>query len=78
MTLHIVKKEELQRKIGQRIIKLRESKGWSQADLGRACNKERQAIEKIENGKVNPTSFSLYEVAKAMGVHIKDLVDFKI
>ena len=73
-----VTKEDLQRKIGLRVIKLREAKGWSQADLARACDKDRQAIEKIENGKVNPTSYSLYEVAKALGVHIRDLFDFKM
>jgi transcriptional regulator with XRE-family HTH domain len=55
-----VKKEQLQKKIGQRIIQLREEKGWSQADLARACNKDRQAIEIIENGKVNPTPCICY------------------
>ena len=63
-----MKKEELQKKIGLRIIDLREQKGWSQADLARACNKDRQAIEKIESGKVNATIFSLYEISIALGV----------
>lgn len=57
-------KEQLQKTVGQRIIFLREQKGWSQSDLARACNKDRQAIEIIENGKVNPTIYSLYEIAK--------------
>lgn len=70
----LVKKEQLQKKIGQRIIGLREKKGWSQSDLARACNKDRQAIEIIENGKVNPTIFSLYEIAKALEVELGDLV----
>lgn len=76
--LIVVKKEDLNKKIGQRVIKLREAKGWTQAELARICGKERQAMEKIENGKVNPTAYSLYEVAKALGVTIKDLVDFKM
>lgn len=70
-----VKKEQLQKKIGQRIILLREEKGWSQADLARACNKDRQAIEIIENGKVNPTIFSLFEIAKALEVSLSSLVE---
>jgi transcriptional regulator with XRE-family HTH domain len=69
-----VKKEQLQKKIGQRIIDLRSQKGWSQSDLARACNKDRQAIEKIENGKVNPTAFSLYEIAKALQISLSELV----
>ena len=69
-------KEELKTKIGQRIIELRTQKGWSQSDLARACNKDRQAIEKLENGKVNPTLYSLWEVSEALGVSLKKLVDF--
>lgn len=74
--IYFVNKEELKKKIGQRIIELRSLKGWSQADLARACNKDRQAIEKIENGKVNPTVYSLLEVANALGVTLKELFNF--
>ena len=49
-------KEQLKKKVGQRIVELRSQKGWSQSDLARACNKDRQALEKLENGKVNPTN----------------------
>jgi len=73
-----VKKTDLNKKIGQRIIDLREKKGWSQSDLARACNKDRQAIEKLENGKVNPTLYSLYEIAKALEVSLSTVIDLKI
>lgn len=69
-------KDELKRKIGQRIIELRTQKGWSQSDLARACNKDRQAMEKLENGKVNPTLYSLFEISEALGVTLGKLVDF--
>ena len=69
-------KEQLKKKIGQRIVELRTKKDWSQSDLARACNRDRQAIEKLENGKVNPTLFSLLEIAKALDVSLKDLVIF--
>ncbi len=75
MHIRFVKKEQLQNKLGQRIIDLRTEKGWSQSDLARACNKDRQAIEKIENGKVNATAFSLYEIAKALQISLSELVD---
>jgi len=71
-----VTKDELKSKIGKRIIELRSQKGWSQSDLARACNKDRQAIEKLENGKVNPTLYSLYEVASALGISIQKVVNF--
>ncbi len=69
-------KDELKKKIGQRIVELRTQKGWSQSDLARACHKDRQAMEKLENGKVNPTLYSLLEISKALGVPLKKLVDF--
>ena len=72
-----VTKEKLKKEIGKKIKFLREQKGWSQSDLARACEKDRQAIEKIENGKVNPTVFSLLEISKALSVPLSELVTFK-
>lgn len=68
-------RDELKRKIGQRIVELRTQKGWSQSDLARACGKDRQAIEKLENGKVNSTVYTLLEVAEALGVSLSKLVE---
>ena len=70
-----MKKEDLQIKIGKRIIEMRTKKGWTQADLARACEKDRQAIEKIENGKVNVTIYSLMEIAEALEVSLMKIVD---
>lgn len=69
-------KEQLKKKVGQRIVELRSQKGWSQSDLARACNKDRQALEKLENGKVNPTIYSLLEISKALEVPLEMLVKF--
>jgi len=71
-----VTKEELKTQIGLRIIALRREKGWSQSDLARACDKDRQAIEKLENGRVNPTIYSLLEIATALELPLIRLVDF--
>ncbi|WP_294272053.1 helix-turn-helix transcriptional regulator [uncultured Chryseobacterium sp.] len=67
-------RDQLKRALGARIIELREQKGWSQSDLARACNKDRQAIEKLENGKVNPTLYTLLELANALGISLPELV----
>lgn len=69
-------KDELKKKIGRRVVELRKQKGWSQSDLARACNKDRQAMEKLENGKVNPTLYSLLELSEVMGVSLPHLVKF--
>ncbi|MBD1263118.1 helix-turn-helix transcriptional regulator [Maribacter polysiphoniae] len=69
-------KDQLKKKIGNRIVDLRIQKGWNQSDLARACGKDRQAIEKIENGKVNPTIYSLYEISRALEVSLYKLLNF--
>lgn len=74
--IYLVTKERLKRLIGQRIVELRTKKGWSQADLARASGKDRQAIEKLENGKVNPTIYSLQEMADVLGVSLSALLNF--
>lgn len=68
-----MKKEELAKKIGNRIIHLREKKGWKQIDLARACVKDPQTIERIESGNTNPTLYTLYEVATALEVQLVEL-----
>lgn len=69
-------KIELQKIVGQRIVKLRMQKGWSQSDLARACNKDRQSIERMENGKVAPSLYSLYEISLALDVAMSELIVF--
>lgn len=68
-------RDKLKRELGKRIVELREQKGWSQSDLARACNKDRQAIEKLENGKVNPTLYTLFEIANTLEISLSKLVD---
>lgn len=68
-------KDELKIAIGKKIIELRTLKSWSQSDLARACNKDRQTIEVLENGKVNPTIFRLYEVAQGLEVPLSELLN---
>jgi transcriptional regulator with XRE-family HTH domain len=48
-------------------------KGMTQADLARECLKDRQAIERIESGRTNPTLKTLYEIAQALEVPLMEL-----
>lgn len=71
-----MEKKEFLLKLGQNIKKLRKEKGINQSELARLCDKDRQAIERIENGKVNPTAYILYQIAKGLNVDLKTLMDF--
>jgi putative transcriptional regulator len=70
-----IDKATFAKKIGKRIIFLRKQKGWSQSELARQCEKDRQAIERIENGKTVPNTFTLYEIAKALNVNVCQLLN---
>lgn len=72
------KKEILQKKLGKRIADLRDLRGINQTELGIRCNKDRQSISRLENGKVNPSFFYLFQVATALEVNLKDIFDFDL
>jgi len=71
-----MQKADFLKKLGQHIVSIRESKGLTQSDLAHLCFKERQSIERVENGKTNPTAFYLYEISLALNISLKELLDF--
>lgn len=75
--LAYMQKEIFLKKLGKNIVHLRKEKGMTQSDLAHACFKERQSIERVENGKTNPTSFYLHEIAMALDIPLSRLLDFE-
>lgn len=69
-------KQELSIKIGNRIKQLRKDRNISQAELGRMCERDKQHIELIENHKVSANTYTLYTIAVALGIDLKELFDF--
>lgn len=72
-----MKKEQLQKIIGNRIRLMRESKGVSQQVLAAMCNFEKGNMSRIEAGRTNPTIITLYKISQALGIKVTDLVDFE-
>ena len=71
-----MEKKQFLKHLGKQIIKAREKKGWSQAELARNCFKDRQSIERLENGKINCSAYYLYEVAEGLETSLKELINF--
>jgi len=71
-----MQKEVFLKKLGANIVKIRKSKGINQSELANLCFKERQSIERVENGKTNPTSYYLHELAQALDISLSDLLNF--
>lgn len=52
----------------EKIIKLREERGWSQAELARRINMNNTALNKVEKGTRKLSSSELSELASAFNV----------
>ena len=61
-------------RIGQRIAKLRVSKDLSQRKLADLANIPFASLNSIENGAKNPTVNTLYAIADALEVPLKELL----
>ena len=72
-----MKKEEIQKIVGNRIKSLRESKGISQQVLAAMCNFEKGNMSRIEAGRTNPTLTTLYKISQALEIKITDIVGFE-
>ena len=70
-------KEQLLIRIGNQVKYLRLQQGISQVELGLRCDppKNKQSIERIENGKINTSIFGLYEISFALNVPIEMLFE---
>lgn len=69
-----VEKSEILKAVGKKIKELRESKGLSQVDLVGEIegNIDTTNISRIESGRTNPTLYTLYRIASALEVDIKE------
>ena len=62
--------------LGKNIRQQREKKGISQEELGKLAKFHRTYIGMIERGEKNITIFNLRKLAQALGVQVRDLIDF--
>lgn len=67
---------KVSQQFGIRVRKLREAKGISQERLGSLANVHRTYIGMIERAEKNITLGNMEKIARALGVRVRDLVDF--
>lgn len=63
------------RQLGFKIKQLRSEQGLSQADLGIEIDVEKSNISRLESGRVNPRTYTLYKVATALKITLSDLLN---
>lgn len=63
------------RKLKIRLRQLRETKGWTQAELARKSRVTQPLISQLEAGtKPTPSVVHILRIAKALGVTVEELV----
>ncbi|MES2216504.1 MAG: helix-turn-helix transcriptional regulator [Patescibacteria group bacterium] len=62
--------------IGKKVRALREKLGLSQEQLGQKATVHRTYVGMIERGEKNITIYNLRKFAGALGVKVRDLIDF--
>ena len=72
----VMVKEEFLRMLGENVARLREEAGLSQTELALRCDKDRQSLNRLETGRINPSIFYLSQIAAELKRPVKDLVDF--
>jgi transcriptional regulator with XRE-family HTH domain len=70
-------KIEIQKKIGENIANARKSKNITQIELSYQLDIDRQSVNRIERGRTNISVYLLLEIAEALGVNPKDLLNIE-
>ena len=73
-------KEDILKKVGNKIKEVRTRKGLSQVELTARMelSTDPNNISRLEAGRNNLTIFTLARIAKALEVPMKDLIDVEI
>jgi len=71
-------KDKLQILLGKRVSELRKEKKLSLRELAQRCDIDHSDISKYEKGEVNIKLTTIYELARGLDVHPKELFDFPL
>ena len=70
-------KEAFLKKLGKHIAQVRQQVGLSQSELALRCDKDRQSINRLEKGRMNPTAYYLSQLASELDIPVKEMLDFE-
>lgn len=78
MGKHVVKASNARKlkQFGEHMKELRVKKGFTQEQLSLAAGVSENTISTIENGKLNTTVATCLEIAKALGIHHREIFNF--
>lgn len=66
------------REFGQRLKKLREERGMTQTEFGKAIGKCLRSVQKYESGDIDISLSMLYSISEVLGVTISFLTNCQV
>jgi transcriptional regulator with XRE-family HTH domain len=64
--------------LGIKVAQLRKERNMSQFDLACIVNKDRQSIQRLEKGNINPSIYYLAEIAVGLNIQLSELLEIEI
>lgn len=68
---------DLNKKIGKRIIHLRQNKGLTMEKLAYESGISKGGLSEIERGLKEPRISTLHKICESLGISLKDFFDFE-
>ncbi len=68
---------KINEQLGAKIQRLRKERGIKQEDLAEAVGMSVVTISNIETGETDTSVYTLFKIAQALRVHIKELFTFR-
>ena len=65
------------KQLSARVKYFREKRGWTQAELANRMGRDKQWIQRVENGTTNIKFTSICRIAKYIGIPVSKLTDIK-
>lgn len=63
--------EKLEREISRQVLRLRQMRGWTQAELAEALCTKQSAIARLESGSYRPSLATLDKVGRILGARLE-------
>lgn len=63
--------ETLRREIGRQILRLRQDRGWTQAQLAEALGTKQSAIARLESGSHRPSLATLDKISRVLDAQLE-------
>ena len=67
--------KSIKKGFGERVRKIRKSKGYSQETLALMCGLDRTYIGGVERGERNISLINMHKIASALGVSPRDFIE---